>query len=79
MVVEKLQKTKVKGLFLYFTSLGRLVEITYGADPSKEIDDLKGFIENYKADPARIGERIKRRSRHRGECAACSYSMMEVC
>jgi ATP-dependent helicase/nuclease subunit A len=79
MVFEKLKKTKVKGLYLYFTSLGRLVEITYGEDPSKEIDDLKGFIENYQADPERVGERIKVISHARGECAACSYSIMGVC
>jgi len=79
MVVEKLKKTDVKGLYLYFTSLGRLVEIAYGGDPSKEIDDLKGFLENYKADPEFLGERIKGMSRRQGECATCSYSMMEAC
>jgi ATP-dependent helicase/nuclease subunit A len=79
MVVEELKKTKVRGLYLYYTSLGRLVEIPYGADPNKEIDDLKGFIGNYKADPERVGERIKGISRHRGECAACGYAMIGVC
>jgi len=79
MAFETLKKTKVKGLYLYFASLGRLVEITYGEDPSKEIDALKGFIESYKEDPELFGERIKRISRHQGECATCSYSMMGVC
>lgn len=79
MVVEKLKKTKVRGLYLYFTSLGRLVEITYGGDPSKEIDNLKGFIEEYKSDPERLGERIKTIRKNKGECATCSYSLIEVC
>jgi ATP-dependent helicase/nuclease subunit A len=79
MVVEKLKKTEVKGLYLYFTSLGRLVEVGYGEDPSREIDDLKGFMENYKADPEHVGKRIKLISRHQGECATCRYSMMGVC
>ncbi len=79
MVVERLKRTKVTGLYLYFTSLGRLLEITYGGDPNKEIDNLKGFTEKYKAYPARLGEQIKKRSKNKGECATCSYSMMEVC
>ena len=79
MVIEKLKKTKVRGLYLYFTSLGRLVEITYGGDPSKEIDHLKGFLEEYKADPERLGERIRTIKRDNGECATCSYSTLGVC
>ena len=79
MVIEKLKKTKVKGLYLYFTSLGKLVEITYNGDPSEEIDDLSGFIEEYKADPGPLGERIKAIKKDSGECTTCSYSMMGVC
>jgi len=79
MVVERLKRTKVTGLYLYFTSLGRIVEITYGGDPNKEIDDLKGFMEKYKAYPERLGEQIKTISQHKGECTTCSYSMMGVC
>ena len=79
MVIEKLKKTKVKGLYLYFTSLGKLVEVTYGGDPSKEIDDLRGFIEEYRADPERLGERIRTIKKANGQCATCSYSMMGVC
>lgn len=79
MVIEKLKKTKVKGLYLYFTSLGKLVEITYGSDPSKEIDDLRGFIEEYRADPEHLGERIRTIKRANGQCATCSYAMLGLC
>jgi ATP-dependent helicase/nuclease subunit A len=79
MVVEQQKQTKVQGLYLYFTSLGRLVEITYDRDPSKEIDDLKGFIETYRANPERVGEWVRRERKHKGECARCSHAMMAVC
>jgi ATP-dependent helicase/nuclease subunit A len=79
MVVEELKRTRVRGLFLYFTSLGRLVEIPYSGDPGKEIDDLKDFVENYKADPEGVGEGIKGISRNRGECATCGYRVTGVC
>jgi ATP-dependent helicase/nuclease subunit A len=79
MVVEQQKKTKVQGLYLYLTSPGKLVEIAYGDDPGKEIDDLEGFIGKYKADPEGLGGLVKRKSRYKGECARCTYSMMEEC
>ena len=66
-------------MYLYFVSLGRLVEIDYKGDPGKYIDDLIGFIEGYKADPERIGRSIKETKRKEGECFTCSYLKMEVC
>ncbi len=79
LVVEKLKNARVKGMYLYFISLGRLVEIDYKGDPGKYIDDLIGFIEGYKADPERIGRSIKETKRKEGECFTCSYLKIEVC
>ena len=45
----------------------------------KEIDDLRGFIEEYKADPERLGEGIRTIRKNNGECATCSYSTLGVC
>jgi CRISPR/Cas system-associated exonuclease Cas4 (RecB family) len=79
LVVEKLENTRVKGTYLYFISLGRLVEIDYRGDPGKEIGDLIRFIETYKADPDTVGESIKEIKRADGECCKCNYSKIEVC
>ena len=79
LVVERLENARVKGMYLYFIPLGRLVEIEYRGDPFKEIDDLIGFIEGYKADPGRIGKGIKETKRREGECLKCSYFKIEAC
>ncbi|UCF72492.1 MAG: UvrD-helicase domain-containing protein [Deltaproteobacteria bacterium] len=79
LVVEKLENTRVKGMYLYFISLGRLVEIDYRGDPGKEIGDLIRFIETYKADPDTVGKSMKETKRAGGECCRCNYSKIEVC
>jgi len=55
-LVEKLKNARVKGTYLYFISLGRLVEIGCRGYPGREIDNLIGFIEGYRADPEKIGD-----------------------
>ncbi|MFW6147086.1 MAG: UvrD-helicase domain-containing protein [Thermodesulfobacteriota bacterium] len=79
MVVEQQKKTQVQDLYLYFASLGKLVEINYSDDPRKEIEDLERFIERYKADPEGVGQGVKRERRRRGECTRCSYSATVLC
>jgi len=79
LVVEKLKNVRVRGTYLYFISSGRLVEIDCRGDPGKEIDNLIGFIEGYRADPEKIGKSIKGLKRKEGECLACSYSKIGVC
>ncbi|UCG99702.1 MAG: UvrD-helicase domain-containing protein [Deltaproteobacteria bacterium] len=78
-VVERLETTRVKGMYLYFIPLGRLVEIDYRGDPFKEIDDLIRFIEGYKADPRMIGQGIKEAKRRQRECLRCGYLKIEAC
>jgi len=55
-LVEKLKNARVKGTYLYFISLGRLVGIDCRGYPGREIDNLIGFIEGYRADPEKIGD-----------------------
>jgi len=78
-VIEQLKYARIKGRYLYFLSLGKLVEIDYSGDPGKEIDDFIGFIETHKADFEEIGNRVKQTKREEGECSQCSYFQMEVC
>jgi ATP-dependent helicase/nuclease subunit A len=78
-VVERLEDARVRGTYLYFTSLGRLVEIDYRGDVGAEIDGLIGFIERYKADPEKIAKGIRGLKRREGECPRCSYFKTGVC
>jgi len=78
-VIEQLKYARIKGRYLYFLSLGKLVEIDYSGDPGKEIDDFIGFIERHKADFEEIGTSVKQTKREEGECSQCSYFQMEVC
>ena len=79
LVVERLENVRVKGTYLYYISLGRLVEIDYKGDLDREINDLIGFIEGYKENPEKIGESIKGIKRKEGECLKCGYFKLEVC
>jgi ATP-dependent helicase/nuclease subunit A len=78
-VVERLQDARVRGTYLYFTCLGRLVETDYRSDLGAEIDGLIGFVERYKADPERIAKGIRELKRREGECLRCSYFKTELC
>jgi ATP-dependent exoDNAse (exonuclease V) beta subunit len=78
-VVEKLKNTIVQAMYLYFTSLGRLVRIEYRGDPDEVISDLMEFTEEYKAYPDQVGKRIRRAMEREGICTACSYCNLGVC
>ena len=79
LVVEKLKNVRVRGMYLYYISLGRLIEIDYKGDLDREINDLIGFIEGYKKNPEKIGESIKGMKIKEGECLKCGYLKLEVC
>ncbi len=78
-VVEKLENARVRGTYLYFISLERLVVMGYRGDPGKEIGELMGFMEAYKADPEKVGKRIKEFKGKGGECQECGYLKTQVC
>ena len=79
LVVERLKNVRVKGAYLYFIALGRLVEIDYKGDLGSEVDGLIGFIENYKMDPKKIEKGIKEIKKVEGECFKCGYYELEIC
>lgn len=78
-IVEKLKNTIVQAMYLYFTSLGRLVKIDYRGDPVEVITDLMKFTEEYKAHPDQVGKRIRRTMEREGMCSTCSYCKIGVC
>ena len=79
LVVERLKDVKVRGTYIYFIPLGRLVEIDYKGDLGKEINELIVFIEEYKEDPEKIVGSIKGIKREEGECLRCGYFKLKVC
>jgi hypothetical protein len=81
LVVEDLKNAPVHGTFLYYASLGKLIQVDYGADPQREIDELIGFIESYRVstDKGEIRKLIKKAKSGRGECITCGYHPLGIC
>jgi ATP-dependent exoDNAse (exonuclease V) beta subunit len=78
-VVQELKYGRVGRMYLYFVSPGKLVEIEYEGNPGREIDEIIGFLERYKADEDEIGTSVKQAKRKAGECVQCRYFQMRVC
>jgi ATP-dependent helicase/nuclease subunit A len=79
LAVETLKNTRVTRMYLYFTSLGRLVEIDYHGDVGKEIDELVDFIEEYRSSPEEVGGRVRGVKKGEAECTTCGYEKLGVC
>ena len=78
-VVQELEYGRVGNMYLYFVSAGKLIEINYEGNPGREIDEIIGFVERYRAEEVEIGRTVRQAKRKAGECVQCPYFQMGVC